>query len=104
MDFCNDDKYFIFEDMIEMCIMIFFRDKQVLENIKCKPHTPIVGMASADRIVGAYPPAGVLPCKYFTKYFGPLSYISDRREECYYIFRNIFCKYFCYLTSMSSDS
>ena len=76
----------------------------MLENIKCKPHTPIVGMASADRIVGAYPPAGVLPCKYFTKYFGPLSYISDRREDCYYIFRNLFCKYFCYLTSMSSDN
>jgi hypothetical protein len=48
--------------MIEACIMLFFRDRYVLENIKSKPHAPIVGVAGSDRIVGAYPPCGVLPC------------------------------------------
>ncbi len=24
---CNDDKYFIFQDMMEACIQFFFRDK-----------------------------------------------------------------------------
>ena len=28
---CNDDKYFIFQDMIENCVMLFFRDRQVLD-------------------------------------------------------------------------
>lgn len=83
--------------MIEICVMLFFRDRYVLENIKSRPHLPVVGMSGSEKIVGAYPPAGVLPCRYFSKYFGPLSYISDRKEDCYYIFRNLYCKYFCYL-------
>jgi hypothetical protein len=28
---CNDDKYFIFQDMIEQCVLIFFRDRQILD-------------------------------------------------------------------------
>ena len=78
--------------MVEACIMMFFRDKQVIDNIKSKPHAPIVGIAGSDRVVGAYPPNGVIPCKSFSKYFGPLSYISDRKEDCYFIFRALFCK------------
>lgn len=31
LDFCNDDKYFIFEDMITECVTFFFRDRQVLD-------------------------------------------------------------------------
>ena len=90
--------------MIESCVITFFRDRQVLENMKAKPHAPIVGIAGTDRIVGAYPPSGVLPCLKFSAYFGPLSYISEKKEECYFIFRALYCKYFCYLTSLSSQS
>jgi hypothetical protein len=90
--------------MIEACIMLFFRDRYVLENIKSKPHAPIVGVAGSDRIVGAYPPCGVLPCQNFTRYFGPLCYISDRKEDCYFIFRAFYCKYYCYLNSISSHT
>lgn len=77
--------------------MLFFRDKQVLDNVKIKPHSPVVGVAGTDRIVGAYPPNGILPCQFFARYFGPLSYISEKKEEAYYIFRSLYCKYFCYL-------
>lgn len=104
LEFCNDDKFFIFQDMIEAVIVMFFRDRQVLENLKSKPHAPIVGIAGTDRIVGAYPPCGVLPCLKFSSYFGPLSYISDKKEECYYIFRALYCKYFCYLNTISSHN
>ena len=76
----------------------------MLENMKSRPHAPIVGIAGADRIVGAYPPAGVLPCMKFSGYAGPLSYISDKKEECYYIFRAFYCKYFCYLHTISSHN
>lgn len=72
--------------------------------MKSRPHAPIVGIAGADRIVGAYPPAGVLPCMKFSGYAGPLSYISDKKEECYYIFRAFYCKYFCYLHTISSHN
>ena len=41
---CNDDKYFIFQDMMEACVMFFFRDRQVYDLMKSKPHTPIVSV------------------------------------------------------------
>jgi len=89
--------------MIEACIFMFFRDKQVLENVKSKPHAPIVGIAGTDRIVGAYPPCGVLPCLKFSAYFGPFSYISRERDATLY-FRAFYCKYFCYLHTISSHN
>ena len=90
--------------MIEGCLFLFFRDKYVIENVKSKPHAPVVGIAGTDRVVGAYPPSGILPCQMFSRYFGPLSYISDKKEDCYYIFRALYCKYFCYLHSISINS
>ena len=33
----NDDKYFIFQDMMEACVMFFFRDRQVYDLMKSKP-------------------------------------------------------------------
>ena len=104
IEFCNDDKFFIFEDMIEVCVNAFFRDKYVLDNIKCKPHTPVVGVAGSDRIVGAFPPSGIVPCLSFSSYFANFCYISDKNEEAYFIFRAFYCKYFCHLHTISSDS
>mmetsp|Transcript_40046 Transcript_40046/g.38580 ORF Transcript_40046/g.38580 Transcript_40046/m.38580 type:complete len:315 (-) Transcript_40046:21-965(-) len=104
-DFCNDDKFFIFEEMVEACVMLFFRDKQVYENVKSKPHMAVVGLGvGSEKVNGAYPPCGILPCQNFSKYFGPLSYISDRKEDCYFIFRALYCKYYCYLHTISSHS
>ena len=37
---CNDDKYFIFQDMMEACVHLFFRDRQVLDLMKSKPNAP----------------------------------------------------------------
>jgi len=55
MDSCNDDRYFIFQDMIETCIMFFFRDRQVYDMMVSKPHTPIVAVGSNDRPCGVFP-------------------------------------------------
>ncbi len=27
INLCNDDKYFIFQDMVEACLMVFYRDR-----------------------------------------------------------------------------
>lgn len=77
--------------------MNFFRDRQVIDQVKIRPHTNIVAMSGYDKIVGAYPPNGIIPCAKFSTYFGPFSYISEKKEDCYYIFRAMYCKYFCYL-------
>ena len=72
----NDDKYFIFQDMIEQCVLLFFRDRQVLDLMKSKPNAPVVCMSGSDRIVGAYPPNGIIPIKRFSAYFAPICFVS----------------------------
>ena len=101
---CNEDKFFIFEDYINTLSVLFFRDKYVLENIKVKPHAPILGIAGADRVVGTVPPAGILPCQGFPRYIAPFCYISDKMEEVYFIFREFYCKYLCHLHALSSNT
>jgi hypothetical protein len=61
-----------------------------------------VGIAGTDRIVGAVPPSGILPCKEFGKYACPFSYMSEKEDEMYFIFRAFYCKYFCFLNTISS--
>lgn len=43
---CNDDKYFIFQDMMEACVHLFFRDRQVLDLMKSKPNAPCLACNS----------------------------------------------------------
>lgn len=99
---CNDDKYFIFQEIIEQGVQLFFRDRQVLDLMKCKPHATVLCTNAEEKIIGAYPPCGVIPYKKFSAYFAPLGFISNTPEDCYYIFRSMYCKYYCYLNSISS--
>jgi hypothetical protein len=88
--------------MYEYVLSLFLRDRQVLDLMKSKPHAPVLATGSNDKIIGAYPPCGVIPIKSFSKYVAPLGFLSSNKEDCYYIFRAMYCKYWCYLTSISS--
>lgn len=99
---CNDDKYFIFQEIIDNCVQLFFRDRQVLDLMKVKPHAPVVCLNEKDKVIGVFPPCGVIPCKRFSQLFAPLSFLSNSQEECYFIFRSMYCRYFCHLSGVSS--
>ena len=88
---------------MEACVMFFFRDRQVFDLMKLKPHAPIVAQGSNERPCGVFPQAGLLPCQHFSRYCAPFCYISDSKEECYFIFRAMYCKYFCQLQSISNN-
>jgi len=55
-----------------------------------------------EKVIGSYPPCGVIPIKKFSALFAPIGFLSHNKEECYYIFRAFYSKYWCYLTSLSS--
>ena len=74
---CNDDKYFIFQEMIDICVQAFFRDRQVLDLVKVKPHAPVVCLNPNDKVIGVFPPCGIIPHKSFSRLFAPLSFLSN---------------------------
>ena len=84
--------------------MIFFRDCQVFDIMKIKPHAPIVVKGSNDIPVGVSPQAGFLPCRHFSRFCAPFYYINDPKEDCYFIFRAMYCMYFCQLQSISNSA
>jgi hypothetical protein len=101
-DVCNDDKFFIFHELLEKIYMCFLRDPAVAENLKALPNHPLIGI-SEGKSIGHIPPCGVIPFKYFSKYIAPITFLSERAEDCYYIFRNFYCKYLCFLHSFTSE-
>lgn len=101
---CNDDKYFIFQELLEAATMLFFRDRQVYDMLKVKPNSPLVMVGPNEKPVGLFPPCGVLPVQHFTQYMAPFCYLSDSKEEFYFIFRAFYAKYFCHLQTISSSS
>jgi len=100
---CDDEKYFIFEEYLEKLVMCFMRDPAVFENLKSLPNLPLTGIASNGKPVGSIPPCTVIPCQHFSRLAAPFTYICDRPEESYLIFRNFYCKYLCYLHSLTSQ-
>ena len=70
--------------------------------MKSKPHAPVICTSSTERVIGCFPPCGVIPPRRFAAPFAPLCFISNNKEDCYFIFRAFYCKYFCYLYSISS--
>ena len=44
-------------------MMTFQRDRQVLDMMKSKPHAPIIATGAGDKVIGCYPPCGVIPFK-----------------------------------------
>lgn len=101
-EICNDDKYFIFQDIMEACVMFFIRDRQVYDMLSAKPNVPLIATGPNDKPIGIYPACSVLPVQHFSSYFAPFCYISDQKEEVYFIFRAFYCKYICHLQTISS--
>lgn len=81
-DFCNDDKYFIFEDTISASVYSFFRDPYVQGHCRVQPVKPLIAYNDKEIPVGHMPPAGVLPSALFSRYVGPLVYISEKVFNC----------------------
>ena len=71
--------------------------------MKVKPHAPIIATGINDSAQGVFPQAGILPVQHFSRFCAPFCYISDSKEDCYFIFRAMYCKYFCQLQTISSS-
>ena len=88
--------------MFEACLLPFFRDKLVIDQMKQKPNSAVICLNSSEKVIGAFPPCSVIPSKKFSGYFAPICFLSNSKEDCYFVFRAFYCKYFCMLNSISS--
>lgn len=54
--------------------------------------------------MGLFPPSGVIPFQGLSLYVAPLCYLYTEAETAYFVFRQLYCKYFCLLHTFSSHS
>ncbi|XP_052795180.1 TBC1 domain family member 19-like isoform X2 [Mya arenaria] len=102
----NDDQYFVFEDFLYQILLPFTRDTDVLKhfgkNSASPPKSYIRGKLGDENFAVVYPPNGVIPFHGFAMYVAPLCYLYQEPVKLYYVFREIYTRYFFRLHSISS--
>ncbi|XP_077975364.1 TBC1 domain family member 19-like [Styela clava] len=102
----NDDYYFVFEDYLYQVLLVFSRDTFVLRHFTNSSATPpksfIKGKWGQDEYAVIYPPNGVIPFHGFSMYVTPLCYLYAEPTRLYYMFRELYMRYFYHLHTISS--
>lgn len=102
----NDDQYFVFEDYLYQILLPFTRDTEMLKhfsrNSASPPKSYIRGKLGVEDYAVVYPPNGVIPFHGFAMYVAPLCYLYKEPVKLYYVFREIYTRYFFRLHSISS--
>lgn len=95
-----DANFFPFEDILDACLMAFTRDASIVAACKINRSPEPIPKDSP------FPPCGVVPFRGLVFYAAPLCYLyrHDEEHKLYGFFRALYCKYFCRLHHISSDS
>ncbi|XP_050421069.1 TBC1 domain family member 19 [Adelges cooleyi] len=100
---CNDDQYFVFEDVLYQVMLCFTRDADMLAMFNNSASQPILttlkGNPSSEAI---YPPNGIVPFHGFTMYASPVCYLYNDPVPMYFTFRAFYMRYWFRLHEISS--
>ena len=109
--------------------MAFSRDPWIRRNSQIPPHAPLIARENDEdnnrnndknnrqnkeksnrnpnqhnENVTAIPPCGVQPFRDLVMYAAPLCYLYGDVAEAYFVFRQMWCSYWCRLNSISSKN
>ncbi|XP_071951455.1 TBC1 domain family member 19-like [Antedon mediterranea] len=102
----NDDQYFVFEDNLYQVLFLFSRDTYILKHFANSSAIPaksyIRGMLGVDDYSVVYPPNGVIPFHGFSMLLVPLCFVFDDPVKLYFNFRELYCRHFHRLHTISS--
>ncbi|DBA00894.1 TPA: hypothetical protein N0F65_006094 [Lagenidium giganteum] len=103
LDSCD---YFVFQDQLETVIMAFSRDSHVLEHaLQINGSVPAPATAGDKRFDSPFvPPNGVLPFSGLVMYLAPLTYLYADELVIYFVFREMYERYWCKLNTIRTES
>ncbi|GMF26587.1 unnamed protein product [Phytophthora fragariaefolia] len=109
----DSSDYFVFQDHLESVLMAFTRDTyvkvralQVNGTVHCSlpgPPSEIQPNASDDDGDSRVPPNGVLPFSGLVMYMAPLAYLYADPAEIYFVFRELYARYWSKLNAICTD-
>eukprot|EP01138_Halocafeteria_seosinensis_P004225 gb/GECG01004321.1/.p1 GENE.gb/GECG01004321.1/~~gb/GECG01004321.1/.p1 ORF type:complete len:775 (+),score=82.01 gb/GECG01004321.1/:1-2325(+) len=99
---CEDDSWFPFERLISNVLMAWTRDPGLLADCTDTPHSPIRAHPQAMKGVSLQvPPSGVLPFEQLSTLAAPLCYVTRDEAQLYELWRAMYTKFWCRLSSIS---
>ncbi|KAK1946153.1 TBC1 domain family member 19 [Phytophthora citrophthora] len=109
----DSSDYFVFQDHLESVLMAFTRDTYVKSHalqvngaVTCEgipPTSSFQPHEHADTTENRVPPNGVLPFSGLVMYMAPLAYLYADPVELYYVFRELYVKYWSKLNAIRSE-
>jgi hypothetical protein len=100
MDSVNTEHFFPFEEILITVVSAFTHDNWVRKNMAASQMQAPVYDQESEHFV---PPSGVQPFPGFVHYAAPMCYLFQRPEPFYYVFRCLWCRYFCKLNCIRSQ-
>jgi len=98
------DEFFVFSDPLLEIMLIFSRDTQIPKLCSLLPTTAVIetpNPLSEDEKI-SIPPSTVIPYYQMSLLAAPFSFVYAGVEEMYFVWRAMYCRYFCRLHVLSS--
>lgn len=108
----DSSDYFVFQDHLESVVMAFTRDSYVQQHalqvngaVPAPPQQQVDGNSGLDGLEASplVPPNGVLPFSGLVMYAAPLTYLFNEPVEIYYVFRELYVRYWSKLNAIRTD-
>eukprot|EP00111_Clytia_hemisphaerica_P002773 TCONS_00007801-protein len=102
----NDDAFFVFEDVLHQVMLVFSRDTWMIDQFhhfsNQPPKSYVRGRLGLEEYSVNYPPCGIFPFHGFSMLAAPLCYIFEKPVELFFVFRQLYSRYFYQLYDISS--
>eukprot|EP01084_Bolivina_argentea_P024219 45159_1 len=96
----DHEDFFPFDDFLNDILLAFSRDNSIHKMASVTLNTAL--LQSGEDAKEAIPPCHVIPFHQQTLLCAPLCFLFDDPKNAYFLFRKLFCKYFCKLHVISS--
>jgi Rab-GTPase-TBC domain len=95
----DNDEFFVFTELLEQIMLTFARDSQVPSACAVPPNSAPITSAGSSLTV---PPCSVVPFYQQSLLAAPLCYMYTGAIDAYFVFRQMYCRYWCRLHTISS--
>jgi hypothetical protein len=110
----DSDEFFVFEEMLDEMMLAFTRDSQVPAASSIRLNTAVLRAvpsknvnagkrAGKNKLIESVPPNHIIPFHRQVMFAAPLCFMFPSADQAYFLFRAMYCRYWCRLATLSTE-
>jgi hypothetical protein len=112
----DSDEFFVFEEMLDEIMLAFTRDAQVPAASSIRLNTAVLRAvpskslamdaekrAGKNKLIESVPPNHIIPFHRQVMFAAPLCFLFHSADQAYFLFRAMYCRYWCRLATISTE-